>query len=177
LKNLRALILGFVTLIFAIYLLVDILFSKSLLKETNGTLDHSMVDIETKIIQRSRSSMADTVKSALLRFKLKNNRQSFEINQRLERIHDSRNELDAVNEALKTSKNLHLLLKKSLLFDDVKVHQINADGLIIYDNTEDAGNTLFLLFFLTIASSVFFFALYFWPDNGQRFNKRQIKRK
>jgi len=177
LKNLRPLILGFVTLIFAIYLLVDILFSRGLLKKTSGILDHSIVDIETVIIPRSRSYTADTNKLAVLRFKLKNNRQSFEINQRLERIHDSRIELDAVNEALKTSKNLNLLLKKSLVLDDIKVYQINADGLIIYDNTEDANNASFLLFFLTIASSIFFFAIYFWPDNRQRFNKRQIKRK
>jgi len=124
-----------------------------------------MVDIQTVIVQKSRSFTADTNKLAILRFKLKKNKQSFEINQRLEMVHNSRNELDAVNEALKTSKNLNLLLKKSLLSDDVKVHQISADGLIIYDNTEDANNTSFLLFFLTIASSIFFFALYFWPDN------------
>lgn len=124
-----------------------------------------MVDIQTVIVQKSRSFTADTNKLAILRFKLKKNKQSFEINQRLEMVHNSRNELDAVNEALKTSKNLNLVLKKSLLSDDVKVHQINADGLIIYDNTEDANNTSFLLFFLTIASSIFFFALYFWPDN------------
>ncbi|WP_406825763.1 hypothetical protein [Pedobacter sp. KACC 23697] len=166
-KNLRALIPGFVTLIFSIYLLVDILFSRSLLKETNGILEHSMVDIETVIIPRSRSSEADTNKFSVLSFKLKNNRQSFKINQRLEKIHDSRNELDAVNEALKTSKNLSLLLKKSLLSDDVKVYQINSDGLIIYDNTEDAGNTSFLLFFFSIASSIFFFAIYFWPGDGK----------
>lgn len=164
-KNFKSLILGLVTLIFAIYLLVDILFSRSLVKETNGTLDHSMVDIQTVIVQKSRSFTADTNKLAILRFKLKKNKQSFEINQRLEMVHNSRNELDAVNEALKTSKNLNLVLKKSFLSDDVKVHQINADGLIIYDNTEDANNTSFLLFFLTIASSIFFFALYFWPDN------------
>lgn len=124
-----------------------------------------MVDIQTVIVQKSRSFTADTNKLAILRFKLKKNKQSFEINQRLEMVHNSRNELDAVNEALKTSKNLNLVLKKSFLSDDVKVHQINADGLIIYDNTEDANNTSFLLFFLTIASSIFFFALYFWPDN------------
>ncbi|WP_025144588.1 hypothetical protein [Pedobacter jeongneungensis] len=177
LKNLRPLILGFVTLTFAIYLLVDILFSRNLLKETNGILDYSTVDIETRIVQRSRSSIVDTTKFAVLRFKLKNDGQSFEISQRLEMIHDSRNELNGVNDALKTSKNLNLLLKKSLLSDDVNVYQINADGLIIYDNTEDANNTSFLLFFLSIVSSIFFFALYFWPDNGQRFNKRQIKRK
>ena len=176
-KNLRPLILGFVTLTFAIYLLVDILFSRNLLKETNGILDYSTVDIETKIVQRSSSSIADTTKFAVLRFKLKNDGQSFEISQRLEMIHDSRNELDGVNDALKTSKNLNLLLKKTLLSDDVNVYQINADGLIIYDNTEDANNTSFFLFFLSIVSSIFFFALYFWPDNGPRFNKRQIKRK
>jgi hypothetical protein len=146
-----------------------------LLEVTYGTLDHSMVDIETVIVQRSRSYTADTNKLAVLRFKLKNNQQLFEIRQRLERIHDSRNELNAVNEALKTSKNLGLSLKKSPVSDDFIVHQINADGLIIYDHTEDANNSLFLLFFLSVASSIFFFALCFWPDNEQLFNKRQIK--
>lgn len=149
--------------------MVDILFSKRSTKETNGALDHSMVDIETVIVQRSRSYTADTNKLAVLRFKLKNNRQIFEIKQRLEKIHDSRNELDAVNDGLKTSKNLSLSLKKNLIFNDFKVQQINADGLIIYDNTEDANNTSFLLFFLTIASSIFFFTIYFWPDNDNDF--------
>jgi hypothetical protein len=167
LKNLQSLILGFVTLIFAIYLLVDILFSRSSLKETNGILEHSMVDIETVIVPRNRSYTADTNKLAVLRFKLKNNKQLFEIRQRLERIHDSRNELDAVNDGLKTSKNLSLSLKKNLVFDDFKVQQINADGLIIYDHTEDANDSLFLLFFLSIASSILFFAIYFWPDDGK----------
>lgn len=176
-KNLKALILGFITLIFSIYLLADILFSKRLLKETKGVLDHSMVDIETVIVQRSRSYTADTNKVAVLRFKLKNDKQLFEVKQRLEQIHDSRKELDAVNDGLKTSKNLNILLKKNLVFDDFKVQQINADGLIIYDNTENASNISFLIFFLSIASSIFFFGLYFWPDNEQRFNKRQIERK
>lgn len=176
-KNFKPLVSGFVTLTFAIYLLADILFSSSLLKEMNGILDHSMVDIETKIVRRSRSFTDDTTKFAVLRFGLKNDGRLFEVTKRLEMVHDSRNELDAVNEALKNSKNLNLLLKKSLLSGDVKVYQINADGLIIYDNIEDASNTSFFLFFLTIASSIVFFAFYFLPDNGQRFNKRQITRK
>lgn len=72
-----------------------------------------------------------------------------------------------MNDGLKTSKNLNILLKKNLVFDDFKVQQINADGLIIYDNTENAGNIAFLIFFLSIASSIFFFAIYFWPVDGK----------
>jgi hypothetical protein len=175
LKNLRSLILGLVTLIFSIYSLVDILFSKSLLKETNGTLGHSTVDIETIEPERGRSLMDETGKIAVLRFNLKNNKQLFKITQRLDMVHDSKNPMDGVNELLKTSKSLSLLLRKHVLSKEVSVYQINADGTVIYDRIEDANDASFLIFFLTIGASVLFFALHFSPIQSRRSSKKQDK--
>ncbi|WP_293308701.1 hypothetical protein [Pedobacter sp. UBA5917] len=161
-KNFPPLIFGFVTLIFSVYLLADILFSKSLLKETSGTIDHSIVDIETRVIKNSRSFNDETAKFAVLRFSLKNNRQLFEVTERLEMIHDSRNQMDMINDFLKSTQKTSLLLKKHLLSGDVDVYRISSGETIVYDRTEEASDSSFFIFFLSIAFSIFFFVHYFF---------------
>ncbi|CAH0161266.1 hypothetical protein SRABI27_00790 [Pedobacter sp. Bi27] len=174
-KNLRPLILGLVTLIFSIYSLVDILFSKSLLKEIRGTLGYSKVDVEIIEPERGLSLMDETGKIAVLRFNLKNNKQLFKITQRLDIVHDSKNAMDDVNELLKTSKNLSLLLRKHVLSKEVSVYQINADGTVIYDRIEDANDASFLIFFLTVGASILFFTLYFLPVQSMLSSKKRVK--
>ncbi|RNL54212.1 hypothetical protein [Pedobacter jejuensis] len=157
----KALFCGFFLLSLSIYILFhDLFFNANELIKIKSKLENSEVSTEIKKVPKKYFG-EDIYTYAVIRFKLKQVNQNFELLENITKLQSSENNMERLNSVLKDSEYISVFIRKSDLnnrFPDI--YRIDADEYNAY-NYEKKKSNQFTLFFILVGSSSFFFVIHF----------------
>lgn len=157
----RLFFFGSTLLAFAIYILFhDLFFNETKLVKIKGKLENVSVFTQVKRVPR-RYFGEDIYNYVVLRFKLKQINQNFELNQNIDKIRSSDNDMERISSLLKNSEDISVSIRES----DIKnlypeIYRIDLEKYNAYNHDNKEQNK-FYLFFLLTGMSAFFFVLHF----------------